>query len=56
MLPFSLSPLNRCPVLRDKAYSTGKAMCECLKDSIPRQMFEIAVQAALGSKIIARET
>ncbi|XP_031424678.1 translation factor Guf1, mitochondrial [Clupea harengus] len=43
-------------VHKDKAYSTGKAMCERLKDSIPRQMFEIAVQAALGSKIIARET
>ncbi|KAE8286251.1 GPI ethanolamine phosphate transferase 2 [Larimichthys crocea] len=41
---------------RDSAYSTGKAMCERLKDSIPRQMFEIAVQAAIGSKVIARET
>lgn len=56
--PFSLSfsPVNWCPVLREKAYSTGKAMCERLKDSIPRQMFEIAVQAAIGSKVIARET
>uniref|UniRef100_A0A665X3R3 Tr-type G domain-containing protein n=1 Tax=Echeneis naucrates TaxID=173247 RepID=A0A665X3R3_ECHNA len=43
-------------VHRDRAYNTGKAMCERLKDSIPRQMFEIAVQAAIGSKIIARET
>lgn len=43
-------------VHREKAYSTGKAMCERLKDSIPRQMFEIAVQAAIGSKVIARET
>lgn len=50
------SPVNWCPVLREKAYSTGKAMCERLKDSIPRQMFEIAVQAAIGSKVIARET
>lgn len=43
-------------VHRDKAYTTGKAMCEKLKDSIPRQMFEIAVQAAVGNKVIARET
>lgn len=43
-------------VHREKAYSAGKAMCERLKDSIPRQMFEIAVQAAIGSKVIARET
>uniref|UniRef100_A0A3Q3MB88 GTP binding elongation factor GUF1 n=1 Tax=Mastacembelus armatus TaxID=205130 RepID=A0A3Q3MB88_9TELE len=43
-------------VHRGRAYSTGKAMCERLQDSIPRQMFEIAVQAAIGSKIIARET
>lgn len=43
-------------VHKDKAYSAGKAICERLKDSIPRQMFEIAVQAAIGSKIIARET
>ncbi|KAJ8372871.1 hypothetical protein AAFF_G00276100 [Aldrovandia affinis] len=43
-------------VHKDKAYSSGKAMCERLKDSIPRQLFEIAVQAAIGSKVIARET
>lgn len=43
-------------VHKDRAYSSGKAMCERLKDSIPRQMFEIAVQAAIGSKVIARET
>lgn len=43
-------------VHKDKAYSAGKAICERLKESIPRQMFEIAVQAAIGSKIIARET
>ncbi|XP_034626558.1 translation factor GUF1, mitochondrial-like [Trachemys scripta elegans] len=41
---------------RDKAYAVGKAMCERLKDAIPRQLFEIAIQAALGSKVIARET
>ncbi|XP_068181828.1 translation factor Guf1, mitochondrial [Antennarius striatus] len=43
-------------VHRERAYSKGKAMCEQLKDSIPRQMFDIAVQAAIGSKILARET
>uniref|UniRef100_A0A3B4BD89 Tr-type G domain-containing protein n=1 Tax=Periophthalmus magnuspinnatus TaxID=409849 RepID=A0A3B4BD89_9GOBI len=43
-------------VHRDRAYTMGKSMCERLKDSIPRQMFEIAVQAAVGSKVIARET
>uniref|UniRef100_A0A9J7YDW0 GTP binding elongation factor GUF1 n=1 Tax=Cyprinus carpio carpio TaxID=630221 RepID=A0A9J7YDW0_CYPCA len=42
-------------VHKDKAYSAGKARCERLKESIPRQMFEIAVQAAIGSKIITRE-
>ncbi|KAM9741815.1 translation factor GUF1, mitochondrial isoform 3-T3 [Menidia menidia] len=43
-------------VHRGRAYSSGKAMCERLKDSIPRQMFEVAIQAAIGSKVIARET
>ncbi|XP_042697727.1 translation factor GUF1, mitochondrial isoform X2 [Chrysemys picta bellii] len=43
-------------VHKDKAYAVGKAMCERLKDAIPRQLFEIAIQAALGSKVIARET
>lgn len=43
-------------LFREKAHSVGKAICEKLQDSIPRQMFEIAVQAAIGSKIIARET
>ncbi|XP_034400173.1 translation factor GUF1, mitochondrial isoform X2 [Cyclopterus lumpus] len=43
-------------VHRGRAYSAGKAMCERLQDSIPRQMFEIAVQASIGSKVIARET
>ncbi|MBN3310267.1 GUF1 factor, partial [Amia calva] len=41
---------------KDKAYAVGKAMCERLQDSIPRQLFEIAIQAAIGSKVIARET
>ncbi|KAL0974289.1 hypothetical protein UPYG_G00218340 [Umbra pygmaea] len=43
-------------VHKDRAYSAGKAMCERLQDAIPRQMFEIAVQAAIGNKVIARET
>ncbi|XP_077434642.1 translation factor Guf1, mitochondrial isoform X2 [Vanacampus margaritifer] len=43
-------------VNRARAYSTGKVICERLKDSIPRHLFEIAIQAAIGSKIIARET
>nr|XP_048270971.1 translation factor GUF1, mitochondrial isoform X3 [Myodes glareolus] len=43
-------------VHREKAYTVGKTICERLKDSLPRQLFEIAVQAAIGSKVIARET
>ena len=41
---------------KDKAYPRARKLCEKLKDNIPRQLFEIPIQAAIGGKIIARET
>jgi GTP-binding protein LepA len=43
-------------VHRDKAFGAGKALVERLQEKIPRQLYEVAIQAAIGSRIIARET
>ena len=42
-------------VHQDKARESGKAICNKLKESIPRQLYEVAIQASIGSRIIARE-
>ena len=43
-------------VHKDKAYFAGRSIAERLREQIPRQQFEVAIQAAIGAKIIARES
>ena len=43
-------------MFREKAYERGRALCDRLKEVIPRQQFEVAIQAHMGGRIIARST
>jgi GTP-binding protein LepA len=45
-----------CMIHRDRAFYYGKAVCKKLKEIIPRQMFEVPIQSAIGARVIARET
>ena len=47
---------SKLAIYHEHAYDFGRKMCEKLKELIPRQQFDIAIQAAIGAKIIARET
>ena len=52
----SLSSTNGAVLSRDKAFAYGKALVERLKSLIPRQLFEVPIQAMVGGRVIARET
>jgi GTP-binding protein LepA len=43
-------------VHRERAYQRGRELCQRLREVIPKQMYEVAIQAAIGAKVIARET